>query len=72
MAVGTIVQEGKKEQSEVFVYAVGEDETSLSQIFILEGEVVDVTFDPGPAGMDQRIAVALPQRARKSQIVNKH
>ena len=59
MAVGTIIQEGKKkEQSEVFVYAVGEDETSLSQIFILEGEVVDVTFDPGPSGMDQRIAVA--------------
>ena len=58
MAIGVVVQEGKKDESEVFVYTVGEDETSLSQIFTLEGEVVDVTFDPGPAGMDQRIAVA--------------
>ena len=58
MAIGAIAQEGKKEQSEVFVYAVGEDETSLSQIFTLEGEVIDVVFDPGVAGMDQRIAVA--------------
>ena len=58
MAVGVIIQEGKKDQSEVFVYAVDEEEASLSQVFALEGEVVDVKFDPGPTGMDQRIAVA--------------